>query len=240
MTIDFGDGRVLHRTITGNSIHYLLDATGRPLDALPGLYAPKAFLAQLREMVWLHDRWTHSPASDRERRLLMYHALRARSASETAERYDSPETAAAARRARLQHPAYAWEATRLTFSKESGEEPMFKSISFGTNSIVRKAQTVAERFDPDEQFSAIDENALSLIREKRAPLHESPAALACHRIISPDACPRYPAERVRAAASDPPSLRRQAGGRLGRTERIRLQRGFQNTQRRSLARSSIR
>ncbi|HEV7487137.1 MAG TPA: hypothetical protein VGQ65_15775 [Thermoanaerobaculia bacterium] len=178
VTIDFGDGRVLHRTITGNSIHYLLDATGRPLDALPGLYAPKAFLAQLREMVWLHDRWTHSPAFDRDRRLLMYHALRARSASETAERYDGPETAAAARRARLQHPAYAWEATRLTFSKEGGEEPMFKSISFGANSIVRKAQTVAERFDPDEQFSAIDESALNLIRDKRAPLHESPAALA--------------------------------------------------------------
>jgi hypothetical protein len=177
VTIDFGDGRVLHRTITGNSIHYLLDASGRPLDALPGLYAPKAFLAQLREMVWLHDQWTHAPANDREERLRTYHALRARSASETV-RNDAPETAAAARRVRLQHPAYAWEATRLTFSKEGGEAPMFKSISFGTNSIVRKVQTIADRIDPDDEFSAIDENALSLIREKRAPLHESPEALA--------------------------------------------------------------
>jgi hypothetical protein len=36
--IDFGDGRKLERTLTGNSIHYILDPDGRPLDALPGLY----------------------------------------------------------------------------------------------------------------------------------------------------------------------------------------------------------
>lgn len=38
VTIDFGDGRKLERTLTGNSIHYVLDAEGRPIDALPGLY----------------------------------------------------------------------------------------------------------------------------------------------------------------------------------------------------------
>jgi hypothetical protein len=43
VTIDFGDGRKLQRTLTGNSIHYVLDATGRPVDALPGLYTPKVF-----------------------------------------------------------------------------------------------------------------------------------------------------------------------------------------------------
>ncbi|HLO89412.1 MAG TPA: hypothetical protein VK203_30995 [Nostocaceae cyanobacterium] len=47
ITIDFGDGRKLQRTITGNSIHYILDASGRPVDAIPGLYGPRAFLEQL-------------------------------------------------------------------------------------------------------------------------------------------------------------------------------------------------
>jgi hypothetical protein len=47
VTIDFGDGRKLQRTLTGNSIHYILDTDGRPVDALPGLYAPKVFLQQL-------------------------------------------------------------------------------------------------------------------------------------------------------------------------------------------------
>ena len=43
VTIDFGDGRKLERTLTGNSIHYILDSEAKPLDALPGLYGPQAF-----------------------------------------------------------------------------------------------------------------------------------------------------------------------------------------------------
>jgi hypothetical protein len=49
VTIDFGDGRKLERTITGNSIHYILDADGKIVDALPGLYSAKVFTAELRQ-----------------------------------------------------------------------------------------------------------------------------------------------------------------------------------------------
>ncbi len=49
VTIDFGDGRKLETTLTGNSIHYVLDAQGRVVDALPGLYGPAAFLRALQE-----------------------------------------------------------------------------------------------------------------------------------------------------------------------------------------------
>lgn len=48
VTIDFGDGRKLMRTITGNSIHYVLDADGNIVDALPGLYSATAFASELR------------------------------------------------------------------------------------------------------------------------------------------------------------------------------------------------
>ncbi len=47
VTIDFGDGRKIERTITGNSIHYILDENGEIIDALPGLYAPSDFLKYL-------------------------------------------------------------------------------------------------------------------------------------------------------------------------------------------------
>lgn len=47
VTIDFGDGRKLERTLTGNSIHYVLDSEGQPIDALPGLYGPQAFIRVL-------------------------------------------------------------------------------------------------------------------------------------------------------------------------------------------------
>lgn len=44
LTIDFGDGRTIERTITGNSVHYILAPDGRTVvDVLPGLYGPAAF-----------------------------------------------------------------------------------------------------------------------------------------------------------------------------------------------------
>jgi hypothetical protein len=48
VTIDFGDGRKLERTLTGNSIHYVLASDGRPVEALPGLYSPAKFLECLK------------------------------------------------------------------------------------------------------------------------------------------------------------------------------------------------
>ena len=49
ITIDFGDGRKLERTVTGNSIHYVLDSDGYLIDAIPGLYGPTAFLRSLQD-----------------------------------------------------------------------------------------------------------------------------------------------------------------------------------------------
>ena len=43
LTIDMGDGRRIKRTITGNSIHYVLNSKGQVIDALPGIYSPDAF-----------------------------------------------------------------------------------------------------------------------------------------------------------------------------------------------------
>ena len=49
VTIDFGDGRRLSRTLTGNSAHLVLDPHGRVVDALPGLFDPDTFLALLAQ-----------------------------------------------------------------------------------------------------------------------------------------------------------------------------------------------
>lgn len=48
VTIDFGDGRTLVRTITGNSLHAVLRADGTPADAILGLLSADAFLQALR------------------------------------------------------------------------------------------------------------------------------------------------------------------------------------------------
>jgi hypothetical protein len=47
ITIDFGDGRKVERTITGNSVHYVLLPDGQIVDVFPGLYGPKPFLQRL-------------------------------------------------------------------------------------------------------------------------------------------------------------------------------------------------
>jgi hypothetical protein len=48
ITIDFGDGRQIKRTITGNSLHLVLDHQGRIIDVLPGLYGAPEFSRELR------------------------------------------------------------------------------------------------------------------------------------------------------------------------------------------------
>ena len=75
-TIDFGDGRKLERTITGNSIHYVLDADGRIIDALPGLYGAQAFLTGLQQAAAIVNRCATSPGSERDHILHDYHCAR--------------------------------------------------------------------------------------------------------------------------------------------------------------------
>lgn len=61
ITIDYGDGRMLRRTITGNSVHYVLDAQARPIDALPGLYSAEAFLRKLQRSARIAERTSQMP-----------------------------------------------------------------------------------------------------------------------------------------------------------------------------------
>lgn len=69
VTIDFGDGRKLERTLTGNSIHYILDSNGRVIDALPGLYGPAAFVRSLNEMEAVSKYWGQTPVQGNARPL---------------------------------------------------------------------------------------------------------------------------------------------------------------------------
>jgi hypothetical protein len=73
VTIDFGDGRKLIRTVTGNSVHYVLTPDGQPLDALPGLYGPQPFLKWLEQA----DELAHAvmtDGNDKAALIAKYHA----------------------------------------------------------------------------------------------------------------------------------------------------------------------
>jgi len=77
ITIDFGDGRKMERTLTGNSIHYVLDSEGHVIDALPGLYGPDAFLRELiRISSTAQQLDALRSADERNAALRRYHELR--------------------------------------------------------------------------------------------------------------------------------------------------------------------
>jgi hypothetical protein len=76
VTIDFGDGRKLERTLTGNSIHYILDVDGHPVDALPGLYGPAAFLREIARSETLARECAGQSNEKRREILRLYHKAR--------------------------------------------------------------------------------------------------------------------------------------------------------------------
>lgn len=74
VTIDFGDGRKIERTLTGNSIHYILSDKGEIIDALPGLYSPSEFLKYLGSARELNKNIQNMNPRIRETALLRYRA----------------------------------------------------------------------------------------------------------------------------------------------------------------------
>jgi hypothetical protein len=76
VTIDFGDGRKLERTLTGNSIHYVLNSDGEVVDALPGLYGAKAFLRGLDRAAEIARQSVAKSAPERQALLTTYHRSR--------------------------------------------------------------------------------------------------------------------------------------------------------------------
>jgi hypothetical protein len=73
VTIDFGDGRKLESTTTGNSAHYVLADDGTVVDVLPGLYAPQAFKAELTKTLALTRTLGTLGADARSQAIAAYH-----------------------------------------------------------------------------------------------------------------------------------------------------------------------
>jgi hypothetical protein len=64
ITIDFGDGRQIRRTITGNSLHLVLDDQGRAIDVLPGLYAADDFAREVHHSGEAAQKLAHLAGDD--------------------------------------------------------------------------------------------------------------------------------------------------------------------------------
>jgi hypothetical protein len=123
VTIDYGDGRRLERTTTGNSAHYVLDEDGSVLDVLPGLYAPAAFRRELEGSLALAARVRGAPVDERAQRVVEYHEQQVIAARRTWERLRGtarvPAMSQLLEQARLESPIAA--AQRATLSKSAIE-----------------------------------------------------------------------------------------------------------------------
>jgi hypothetical protein len=75
VTIDFGDGRKIERTLTGNSIHYILDENGTIIDAIPGLYSPDRFLTNLTRAAKLIKTMDGLPDEKKLEKILTYRRI---------------------------------------------------------------------------------------------------------------------------------------------------------------------
>ncbi|MEH2424159.1 MAG: hypothetical protein V7K48_25605 [Nostoc sp.] len=179
VTIDFGDGRKLERTITGNSIHYILDESGRPIDAIPGLYSPKAFLHQLQQAEVAVKNYSKLTPSDRESFLRKYHS----------DRLNSIQAQWVADLSRLgiqsppklvkipsnpSQPPTAEIASSLAVSKMRVETPMLTALQ---SDAERNQNALAEITDQKvwnkiaQLYAAdvkLDQNSISLIRAKKS------------------------------------------------------------------------
>lgn len=164
ITIDFGDGRKVRQTITGNSIHYILDKTGRPIDALPGLYAPQAFKHQLVQSAEFVAQYYQLADKERQTAIDTYHQTQLTSLQATWKQdldrlglnVPIPKSLPP-----LNDPPTASEASRIAVSKMTIELPM-----------LRRSQIFSQRADLLKQ--ATEDN----LWEKLGELHLEDAKLA--------------------------------------------------------------
>ena len=105
VTIDFGGGKRLVRTLTGNSVHLVLDSSGRPVDALPGLMRPEVFARELET--------AHQLARSDRRQLTGLHGRQLMNAP-------APQPA---------EPSRAFRASAMAMSKHLVEAPILRAVT---------------------------------------------------------------------------------------------------------------
>jgi hypothetical protein len=193
VTIDFGDGRKLERTVTGNSAHFVLDPQGRPLDVLPGLYGPQAFKAWLNRSSDFAARIADVADAQRQAWLASYHGER-REAVEQALRNDlslaAPELLKSGdvveEVASVQQPTKltAREASYRAEAKTAAEAPLIAPFTPGEQTLMAQSDDLWRRIAAAHAEQAkLDEASVALVRcESPTPtvtvVRENPEARA--------------------------------------------------------------
>jgi hypothetical protein len=173
ITIDMGDGRKIERTITGNSIHYVLDAKGEVLDALPGLYGARAFIEKLRRAESLSASLRFQPGGAYAPYIREFHLQALRDVTQRWQNDAGRITAhpvapvVAVQNQRASGPAAA-AAMPLARAKVAVELPMLNSLTPRRTALERSMteETWMKIAALHQEDAVLDANSVSLIRAK--------------------------------------------------------------------------
>jgi hypothetical protein len=183
ITIDYGDGRRVERTITGNSIHYILDADGKIVDALPGLYSPTAFLRGLKQAEGVAKEIAGQGEEKREEILRRYHDTlldaTSRAWAAEVERVGGKITEKIdARTATPATPPSARAAARVAMAKAVVESSLVNAISYDTQKL--EALTDEETWNKLAALhladAKLDASSIAIIRRQNPYLSDGGSA----------------------------------------------------------------
>ncbi|MGI9516500.1 MAG: hypothetical protein ACR2NP_05625 [Pirellulaceae bacterium] len=83
VTIDFGNGHVIRRTLHGNIATWICDSDGTAIDVLPGIYEPQSYLLNLQYVAVQHRQFGElDSAEERREWLAAYHQVGTRLAED--------------------------------------------------------------------------------------------------------------------------------------------------------------
>jgi hypothetical protein len=185
VTIDFGDGRKLERTLTGNSIHYILDTNGLPVDALPGLYGPMAFMRGLKQAETITRQIATKDAGQRWEALRLYHNARIQTiaaewAGDVAKTGGRVPADVVARIERRKSNPGAIEIAPLAVSKRAVEVDILKSITADATAL--EAATDISAWNKIAALHAadvrLDKGSVAFITRQNQALRANEALLA--------------------------------------------------------------
>ena len=162
VTVDYGDGRVIKTTIAGNSAHYILDAEGRPIDVLPGLYGPDHFLRALEPIVDIAAKLRVSDANRGQ--LLRQHHLETKRQAESL--YASSSLQIGQRLRRQSGTFTLAQAEMGTVSKAVIEQPMVRTVRLGQPlaKLASEESIVVELALANREPVKLDEASRALIK----------------------------------------------------------------------------
>jgi hypothetical protein len=185
VTIDFGDGRKLERTLTGNSIHYILDTNGLPVDALPGLYGPAAFLRGLGQAETIAREVATKDANQRREALRAYHNARIQTiaaewAADVAKTGGKVPADVAARIERRKSNPGAIEIAPLAVTKRVVEVDILKAITADATALeaatdISSWNKIAALHNADVQ---LDKGSIAFITRQNQSLRADDALLS--------------------------------------------------------------